>query len=176
MTQTSSTVYLVSICLRANSYKIIIFIRVYLFNITNETHESIGIKSSKILMECEFWDTSVKGLKVKRAYVISAVDNFFDQWDPSTATPMEEVCELQEGLCWKTNFIWPHSMKIRLSDCESFSWRSYDDPEIFCDNSLFLFFFCFFFFEHFLEIILIEIISFINLFIFIIFYLFLFNY
>ena len=27
------------------------------------------------------------------------VDDFFDQWDPSTATPMEEVCGLQGGLC-----------------------------------------------------------------------------
>ena len=33
-------------------------------------------------------------------YDISAVDDFFfNQWDPSTATSMEEMCELKGGLC-----------------------------------------------------------------------------
>ena len=35
---------------------------------------------------------------------ISAVDNFFDQWDPSTAAPMEEVCGSQEELINKPDF------------------------------------------------------------------------
>ena len=36
-----------------------------------------------------------------QADIISAVDQFFDQQDPSTATPMEEVWEL----CGKMNLI-----------------------------------------------------------------------
>ena len=34
--------------------------------------------------------------ELKSSYddVISAVDEFFDQWDPSTATPMKEVHRL----------------------------------------------------------------------------------
>ena len=30
---------------------------------------------------------------------ISVVDDFFDQWYSSTATPMEEVCGPKWGLC-----------------------------------------------------------------------------
>ena len=32
---------------------------------------------------------------------ITAIDDFFDQWDPSTVTSIEEVCGPQGGLCWK---------------------------------------------------------------------------
>ena len=39
------------------------------------------------------------GRKVSYDNIISTVDDFLDQRDPSTATPMEEVCELQRGLC-----------------------------------------------------------------------------
>ena len=49
--------------------------------------------------------------------VISAVD----QWDPSTATVMEEVCGAQRGLCWKINLIWSYSMKVSWSGYELFS-------------------------------------------------------
>ena len=38
--------------------------------------------------------------------VLSAVDDFFDQWDPSTETPMKEAYKLERGLCWKINLIW----------------------------------------------------------------------
>ena len=37
-------------------------------------------------------------LKSSYDYVISAADSF-DQWDPSTAAPMEEVYRAQGGLC-----------------------------------------------------------------------------
>ena len=30
---------------------------------------------------------------------ISGVDDLFYQWDPSTATPIEEMCRPPEGLC-----------------------------------------------------------------------------
>ena len=39
------------------------------------------------------------GLKSTYDDVISAVDNYFDQWDPSTATPIVEVCRLLGELC-----------------------------------------------------------------------------
>ena len=39
------------------------------------------------------------GLKSSYDEVISSVDNFFDQWDPSTATLMEEVPGPPGGLC-----------------------------------------------------------------------------
>ena len=38
-------------------------------------------------------------LKSSPADIISAVDDFFYQWDPSTATLIEEKCGVQEGLC-----------------------------------------------------------------------------
>ena len=38
------------------------------------------------------------GLKSLSAYVILAVDDFFDQWDPSIATPMEEMYKAQGKL------------------------------------------------------------------------------
>ena len=31
--------------------------------------------------------------------IIYAVDDFFDQWDPNTAIPMEKMCGPQQGLC-----------------------------------------------------------------------------
>ena len=43
---------------------------------------------------------------------ISAVDDFVNQWDPSTTTPMKEVCEPQGGLCQKLNLMWSHSMRV----------------------------------------------------------------
>ena len=52
----------------------------------------------------------------------TAVDDFFDQWDPSIATPMEEVYGLQRGPCWKINLFW--------SDFISVSWSAY---ELFAD-------------------------------------------
>ena len=39
------------------------------------------------------------GLKSSYNNVIFTADDFFDQWDPSTATLMEEVCRLQGRLC-----------------------------------------------------------------------------
>ena len=53
--------------------------------------------------------------------VTSAVDDFFQWCDPSTATLREEVCGPQEGLCWKINFILTHSMKVSRSAYECFT-------------------------------------------------------
>ena len=39
------------------------------------------------------------GLKSSYDDIISVVDDFFDQWDPSTATQIEEICGRQRGLC-----------------------------------------------------------------------------
>ena len=39
------------------------------------------------------------------------------QWDQNIATPMGEMCGLQEGLCWKIKLIWSHSIKV--------SWLAY---------------------------------------------------
>ena len=39
------------------------------------------------------------GLKSSYDDAISTVDDFLDQWDPNTATPMEEVCRPQRELC-----------------------------------------------------------------------------
>ena len=50
--------------------------------------------------------------------VMSADDDSFYQWDPKTATPMEEMCRLQERLCWKINLIWSHFMRV--------SWAAYE--------------------------------------------------
>ena len=49
--------------------------------------------------------------------VISAVEEFFlgsggklhYHANPSTATPMEEVCGMQGRICWKINHIWSNS-------------------------------------------------------------------
>ena len=50
---------------------------------------------------------SESGLKSSYNEVISAVDDFFfDQCDPSTATLMEEVCDLQGIQCKKINLIY----------------------------------------------------------------------
>ena len=38
-------------------------------------------------------------LKSSLADIILTVDDFFDIWDPSTATPIEKVCEPLGGLC-----------------------------------------------------------------------------
>ena len=45
------------------------------------------------------------GTKSLLADFISAIDDFFHQWDPRTATLMEVVCRQQRGLCWKINLI-----------------------------------------------------------------------
>ena len=37
-------------------------------------------------------------LKILYNDVISATEDFFDQWHPSTVTPMEEACRLQKRL------------------------------------------------------------------------------
>ena len=52
--------------------------------------------------------------------IICAADNFFDQWYPSTATPMEEVCGPQGALHWKLNLTWLHSMIAYWSTNELF--------------------------------------------------------
>ena len=39
------------------------------------------------------------GLKSSYADVVSAVEDFLDQWHPSTAILMEEILGLQGGLC-----------------------------------------------------------------------------
>ena len=44
--------------------------------------------------------------------IIFVLDNLFDQWNLSTATPIEKVSKLQEIVCWKINFIWSHSMRV----------------------------------------------------------------
>ena len=43
--------------------------------------------------------STLQGSDKKNLYDISADDDFFDQWDPSIATLMEEMCEPQRGLC-----------------------------------------------------------------------------
>ena len=47
----------------------------------------------------EYNNSHVNGLKSSYDDVISAVDDFFDQWDPSSATQLEEVYRLHRGLC-----------------------------------------------------------------------------
>ena len=49
----------------------------------------------------------------QRSYddIISPVDDFFDQWDP---TRKEKVCGSQWRLPWKINLIWSHSIKSIL--------------------------------------------------------------
>ena len=49
----------------------------------------------------------------------------FDQLDPSTATSMVKVCELQRHLCWKINLIWSHSIQVSCSAYELFYQPSY---------------------------------------------------
>ena len=38
-------------------------------------------------------------LKSSHDIIISAVDGFFKHWDPSTATPMEDMSGLKRGQC-----------------------------------------------------------------------------
>ena len=65
--------------------------------------------------------------RLKNSYydIISAVDNFFDQWNPSTSTPMLEVCGLQGRLMLKNK---PHLVTFYESILVilwTFSWLSY---------------------------------------------------
>ena len=43
---------------------------------------------------------------------IFAADDFFDQRDSSTATPMEEISLVIHTLCWKIILIWSNSMRV----------------------------------------------------------------
>ena len=56
------------------------------------------------------------GWKVNRLKIyndfISAVDDFYDKWDPRTTTSIKEKCEPQEGRCWKINLIESYSLRI----------------------------------------------------------------
>ena len=54
------------------------------------------------------------GLKSSYDDIISAVDDFFGQWDPNTATLTEELCGLQGGIL-KNKPIWSHSMRVSWS-------------------------------------------------------------
>ena len=44
----------------------------------------------------------------------------FNQWDPGTATPIEEVCEPQDRLCRRINLIWSYFMRVSWSAYELF--------------------------------------------------------
>ena len=57
------------------------------------------------------------GLKSSFDDIISAVDDFFDQWDPSTVTLMEEIYVLHGAICWKINHIRSYSIRV--------SWSAY---------------------------------------------------
>ena len=54
------------------------------------------LKSPLRLMSSQSYES---GLKSSYNDVISAAYDFFDQWDPSTATSLEEVCGLQREIC-----------------------------------------------------------------------------
>ena len=45
----------------------------------------------------------------------------YDQWEPSTAKLIEEICWPQWGWCWKMYHIWLLPMRVSLSVCELFS-------------------------------------------------------
>ena len=47
-----------------------------------------------VLMRIIRWLKYESGPKSSYGDVIAVVDDFFDQWDPSSATPLEDVCEL----------------------------------------------------------------------------------
>ena len=61
------------------------------------------------------------GWKVHMMMSYLLLMTFFDQWDLSSATLMEEVCEMQRKLCWRINFICYHSMWVYLSEPLNFS-------------------------------------------------------
>ena len=48
-------------------------------------------------ISCTSW--ILEWLKTSYDDVISAVDDFFEQWNPSTATPIEEECVPQGAIC-----------------------------------------------------------------------------
>ena len=56
----------------------------------------------------------VHRLKISYKDVISAVDDFLDHGDPSTATSMKEVHGPQWGLRWKINFMWESDSTYEL--------------------------------------------------------------
>ena len=66
-----------------------------------------------------------KWVEISYYEVISAVDDVFGQWDANIATLMEEMFGAQGCLCWKMNFIWPHSMRVPWS-----AWEFSSDPSI----------------------------------------------
>ena len=66
----------------------------------------------------------VHRLKCSYYDVIAAVDYFFDQSDPSTATLMKEVCVSQRGLFGKYK---PHLVIFYWSAYELFSRPSYEN-------------------------------------------------
>ena len=50
--------------------------------------------------------------------------DFFDQLDPRTATPMEQVSGEKGELCWERNLIWSYSLRVSWSVYELSSWLS----------------------------------------------------
>ena len=64
-------------------------------------------KKAEYLSENEFKNKLIYEGELKSTYddIISAIDTVFDQWNPGTATLIEELCRLQRGLCWKINLI-----------------------------------------------------------------------
>ena len=77
--------------------------------------------------QSQFNKNGLQSTRLKSSYdgVIATINDFSDQWAPSTAAPMEKLCEPQEGLGWKINLIWSHSMWISWSAYELFSQPSY---------------------------------------------------
>ena len=82
-----------------------------------------GTKTVKIfLCQTIIWNSFC--YKFIRGYCIYCKWLFL-QWNLSTATPMEDVYEPQEALCWKINFIWSHSIRESWWALELFSRPSY---------------------------------------------------
>ena len=58
-----------------------------------------------ILVSLRIFQAIIIYINWKVHVIISTVNNFFYQWDASTATSMDDVCGLQRRLCWKIKLI-----------------------------------------------------------------------
>ena len=82
-------------------------------NMRNAWKQKLDWLETKYIWKCGHYITNTHTGGMRNSYDdICTVEDFFDRWNPSTATLMEEMCGTQEELCWKINLIRAHAMRL----------------------------------------------------------------